>query len=81
MKWLGVAAVLALSCGPAGGGQPPCCTTAEIVREQFYEGTIVTDAGVTTRVRLIIPASGEARLSFQREGNELVERFNASAVP
>ena len=82
MKWLGVGALLALSCGPVpGGGNPSCCITAVIVRDQVYEGTIVTDAGVTTRVQLIMPASGETRLIFQRDGNELVERFNTSPVP
>lgn len=70
-----VAALLGASCGPAPA--PACCTLTSVQRDFGYVGTYTSDAGVSTRVQLIISASGEARLSFLREGKQVAQTSGA----
>ncbi len=66
---------LGLSCGPPFRGTGPCCVPVTVQRDFGYVGTYLADGGVSTQVQLIVTASGEARVSFVRGGESIVETF------
>jgi hypothetical protein len=84
MRRLAIAAALAFTaacsngfwaCGRGGGGS--CCSaTPEVSPEVDYVGTIPSvDGGTPTRVKLVVGPSGNARLTFVRDGVEIAETF------
>lgn len=75
MKWLWLLLPLAASCRP--GGSSTCCEFASVVqRDVPYESALpAVDGGAQTQVKLLITRTGSARLTFVREGQEVVEVF------
>jgi hypothetical protein len=84
MRAMTCLAVLALvgacSNGACGGAWPPCCSeTPEVSRDVNYVGTIpASDGGTPTQVKFVVTSGGNARLTFLRDGVEIVESFMTS---
>ena len=75
-------AVLALALFVSACGPPPpvpCCgRKANVARGTVYSGTIAsTDGGTSTEVRVTLSSSGNATVTFLRDGREIVQGFSA----
>lgn len=69
------------ACLGRGGGNTCCSASATITRSAAYAGTVpASDGGVPTQVRLIV-SEGNARLTFTRDGVEVVQTFGVQFAP
>ncbi|MDP1828051.1 MAG: hypothetical protein Q8L48_32550 [Archangium sp.] len=84
MRWLWLVALLPacsnafLACGRGGGGGPCCGAGPGVARNTSYEGALrAADGGTQTRLKVMVTANGAARLTFTRDGQEIVKVFEA----
>ena len=74
--------LLAASCSNgfwACGTYRPCChATPTVVRDVTYVGSLpASDGGTPTQVKMVVGSQGNARLTFVRDGVEVLETFAA----
>lgn len=75
-------ALFAIACGVAlsacGGGRQTCCPSVRVERGANYVGSIAaSDGGVATKVRVTMGTSGGTKITFERDGVQIVESFSA----
>jgi ribonuclease PH len=81
MRALGLfVALLGAACSP-----PPntCCASSIFVARDvtYVTPTTAPDAGGTTDVKLTMSASGNTVITFTRNGQEIVQTFDAHETP
>lgn len=68
----------AVSLSACGGGRQTCCPSVGVERGVNYVGSIAaSDGGVATKVRVAVGTTGGTRITFEREGVQIVESFSA----
>lgn len=73
-----VCAVLLAGCGSGGGGGVCCRTSPVVVRGASYVSSIAADdGGVPTQVKITVGTTGATRITFERDGVQVVESFSA----
>ncbi len=70
------------NCLGGGGGGSCCGATATVSRETIYQGSIASmDGGTPTAVTLRVASTGATRITFTRDGVEVLEQYDAVAAP